>query len=159
MVAVAPAAWAATAVPRQKRIFPSASGMRMESRRDVPPLTMKSVPVSAFSGRPPSEGGLKRGSRQVPVHSGDGSILAPSLVSLKQTRVLWAVPEPSMLVSQRVFQNTSLPLKNARCTPASRALSTFLRCCPDQYSSCPTDTNVLWFRSRAPRRSVSTPLV
>ena len=28
-----------------------------------------------------------------------------------------------MLVSHRVFQNTSLPLKNARLTPASRAAS------------------------------------
>ena len=46
------------------------------------PLTVKIVPVSAFSGRPPSEGGEKRGSRQVPVHSGEGSILAPSCVSL-----------------------------------------------------------------------------
>ena len=33
-----------------------------------------------------------------------------------------------MLFSQRVFQNTSLPLKNARCTPAARAASTFARC-------------------------------
>ena len=42
---------------------------------------------------------------------------------------------PSMLVSQRVFQNISLPLKNARLTPASRAASTLARCWPDQYSS------------------------
>ena len=34
------------------------------------PLTMKSVPVSAFSGLPPSAGGLKRGSRHVPVQVG-----------------------------------------------------------------------------------------
>ena len=33
-----------------------------------------------------------------------------------------------MLGSQRVFQNTSLPLKNARLTPASRAASTLARC-------------------------------
>lgn len=46
------------------------------------PLTVKIVPVSAFSGRPPSDGGLKRGSRQVPVHNGDGSVLASSAVSL-----------------------------------------------------------------------------
>ena len=38
--------------------------------RAVPALTMKIVPVSAFSGRPPSAGGLKRGSRQVPVQVG-----------------------------------------------------------------------------------------
>jgi len=53
--------------------------------------------------------------------------------------VRYGVPEPSMAVSQRVFQNTSLPLKKARFTPASRAASTFARCPPDQYSSCPTD--------------------
>ena len=40
----------------------------------------------------------------------------------------YGVPEPSMLVSQRVFQNTSLPLKKARWTPASRAASTLARC-------------------------------
>ena len=48
-----------------------------------------------------------------------------------------------MLVSQRVFQKISLPLKNARFTPASRAASTFARCAPDQYSSWPTDRNDL----------------
>jgi hypothetical protein len=35
--------------------------------------------------------------------------------------------EPSIAFSQRVFQNDSLPLKNARFTPASRAASTFVR--------------------------------
>ena len=40
-----------------------------------------------------------------------------------------------MLFSQRVFQKTSLPLKKARFTPASRAASTFSRCVLDQYSS------------------------
>ncbi len=49
-----------------------------------------------------------------------------------------------MLGSHRVFQNTSFPLKNARLTPASRAASTFARCCPDQYSSWPTDMKTLW---------------
>ena len=49
-----------------------------------------------------------------------------------------------MLGSQRVFQKTSLPLKNARCTPALRAASTLARCAPDQYSSCPTDKKVRW---------------
>ena len=48
-----------------------------------------------------------------------------------------------MLFSQRVFQKTSLPLKNARLTPASRAASTLARCWPDQYSSWPTDRNTL----------------
>ena len=35
---------------------------------DEPELTMNSWPVSEFSGRPPSPGALKRGSRHVPVH-------------------------------------------------------------------------------------------
>ena len=39
------------------------------SRSSRPSLTMNSWPVSAFSGRPPSAGGLKRGSRQVPVQT------------------------------------------------------------------------------------------
>ena len=52
---------------------------------------------------------------------------------------------------------TSLPLKNARFTPASRAASMFARCAPDQYSSWPTDRKTLWFLMSAPRRSVSTP--
>ena len=45
---------------------------------------MKIVPVRAFSGRPPSAGGLKRGSRQVPVQVGGswGSIFALACVSL-----------------------------------------------------------------------------
>ena len=47
----------------------------MESVR-TSTLTVKSVPVRAFSGRPPSEGGLNRGSRHVPVHAESGSILA-----------------------------------------------------------------------------------
>ena len=65
-----------------------------------------------------------------------------------------------MLVSQRVFQKTSLPLKKAKCTPglALRAASTLARCPPDQYSSWPTDKNTLWLRSSAPERSLSTPV-
>ena len=59
-----------------------------------------------------------------------------------------------MLFWKRVFQNTSLPLKKARLTPASRAASTFARWVPDQYSSCPTDMKTLWLRSRAPPAAV-----
>src|SRR5262245_14574203 len=69
-----------------------------------------------------------------------------------------------MLFSHRVFQKTSLPLKNARLTPAFRAPSTFVRCVFDQYSSWPTlrkifgrfepPTTASW----APNRSVSTPV-
>ncbi len=50
------------AVLRQKRIFPSADGtlmVRLPSSSAPPPLTMKRVPVRAFSGLPPSAGGLK----------------------------------------------------------------------------------------------------
>jgi hypothetical protein len=64
-----------------------------------------------------------------------------------------------MLGSQRVFQYTSLPLKNARCTPASRAASTAGRWPADQYSSCPTDRKKSWRCSSAPRRSMSTLVV
>jgi hypothetical protein len=64
-----------------------------------------------------------------------------------------------MLFSQRVFQKISLPLKNARWTPALRAASTFARCPADQYSSCPTDMKILCCASAAaPLRSVSTPV-
>jgi hypothetical protein len=62
------------------------------------------------------------------------------------------------LFSQRVFQKTSLPLKNARSTPALRAASTFARWVPDQYSSWPTERNPLCSSSSAPRASVSTPV-
>ena len=46
-------------------------------------LTVKSVPVSRFSGSPPPSGGeLNRGSRHVPVHADVGSIFALAHVSL-----------------------------------------------------------------------------
>ena len=61
-----------------------------------------------------------------------------------------------MLGSVRVFQNTSLPLKNARLTPLSRAASTLARCVPDQYSSCPIDMKILWFVSSDPPVDVPT---
>src|SRR6478735_6926073 len=128
------AARVATRVFRQKRILPSAdpTTMLMAQQFDV-----KIVPLSAFSGRPPSAGGLKRGSRQVPVQVGGslGSILALEWVSLYVTSVRWSVVGPYDEFSQRVFQNTSLPLKKARLTPASRAASTLVRWAPDQYSS------------------------
>ena len=93
----------------------------------VPEFTMKMVPVSAFSGRPPSAGGLNLGSRQVPDHSDEGSIFALACVSLYETSVRCGVAGDERLFSQRVFQNTSFPLKNARFTPAARAASTFVR--------------------------------
>src|SRR2546423_971040 len=102
---------------RQKRILPSMAGTMMLV--SIVELTVKIVPVSAFSGRPPSEGGLKRGSRQLPVHAAVGSIFCPGCDSLNVTSVRYGVPDGlladlSMLFSHRVFQNTSLPLKNAR---------------------------------------------
>ena len=49
-------------VLRQNRIWPSACGTWMDRFRlsEPKPLTMKIVPSSAFSGWPPSAGGLKR---------------------------------------------------------------------------------------------------
>src|SRR3954469_12396282 len=110
-VVLALSARLATRVLRQNRILPSAdpTTMLMAQQFDV-----KIVPLSAFSGRPPSAGGLKRGSRQVPVQVGGswGSILASACVSLYVTSVRYGVPAPSMLFSHRVFQKISLPLKN-----------------------------------------------
>src|SRR5262249_61522647 len=85
-------------------------------------LTMNSVPVRAFSGRCPSPGGLNRGSRQVPVQVGGsaGSTGALKWVSLYVTNVRLAVLAPSLLDSQRVFQNISFPLKKERLAPARR---------------------------------------
>ena len=57
----------ATAVLRQKRRGAYLPGTLMS---EVPPLIVKNWPVSAFCGFPPSVGGLKRGSAQVPVHVG-----------------------------------------------------------------------------------------
>ncbi len=70
----------ATPVVRQNRILPSAAGTSIDVV--APSLTMKIVPLSPFSGRPPSAGGENRGSRHVPVHAASGSIFSPSLVSL-----------------------------------------------------------------------------
>ena len=71
----------ATRVPRQKR---SALEAPVTLIWVTQQFTLNDVPVSAFSGRPPSAGGLNRGSRQVPVHVGGscGSILALAWVSL-----------------------------------------------------------------------------
>ena len=60
---------------RQNRIFPSAAGT-LTAALVVQQLTVKMVPERAFSGRPPSAGGLNRGSRHVPVQTGVGSIFA-----------------------------------------------------------------------------------
>ena len=71
---------AATRVFRQNRMAPSAAPTVMFTAQQ---LTLKIVPVSPFSGRPPSVGGLKRLSRQVPVQIGvAGSMIALAAVSL-----------------------------------------------------------------------------
>src|SRR5437879_3551974 len=94
-----------------------------------PELTMNSCPVSALEGLPPSAGGLKRGSIQVPVHDGGslGSWGVSKWESLYVVSVRRGVFDPSALASKRVFQNTSLPEKKARLTPWSRAASTLAR--------------------------------
>ena len=69
----------AIAVFLQNRSLPFSAGTVIAY---VQQLTVKIVPVRPFSGRPPSAGGLKRLSRQVPVHSGLGSIFALACVSL-----------------------------------------------------------------------------
>ena len=87
--------------------------------------------------------------------------MAFACVSLYATSVRYGVAVPSMLVSHRVFQKFSLPLKKPRCTPAARAASTALRCPPDQYSSCPTVMKTFGLAapvSELPYRSVSTPV-
>src|SRR5947207_2174075 len=105
-VTLAPGASAATGVLRQIRRLLYCEGTLMSV---VPLLTTKNWPVTAFSGRPPSPGGLNRGSRQVPVHVAGlcGSTCASKCVSLYETSVRVGVWLASMLGSQRVFQNIS----------------------------------------------------
>src|SRR5689334_16210518 len=76
IVALEPDGRVATLVFRQNRIFPCADGTTIAVVS--PSLTPNICPVSAFCGRPPSAGGLNRGSAQVPVHVGGscGSITA-----------------------------------------------------------------------------------
>jgi len=64
-------------VPQIEEIIVTAQ-KRTQSLQEVP------VAVSAFSGLPPSPGGLNRGSRHVPVHVGGsaGSMTALACVSL-----------------------------------------------------------------------------
>src|SRR5215472_1756392 len=96
----------ATAVLRQKRRFAYCAVI---CGVVVPRLTVKIVPPRAFSGLPPSAGGLKRGSRQVPVHVGgsSGSRTLLSSVSLYTTIVRFEVCEGSRDGSQRTFQKSS----------------------------------------------------
>ena len=80
-VVTCPAASDATAVLRQKRRCEYADGTLIGA---VPRLTEKNVPESELPGRPPSAGGLNRGSCHVPVQVGGsaGSITAFACVSL-----------------------------------------------------------------------------
>src|SRR4029077_14909135 len=74
----------------------------------VPELTVQTGPWTSFSGRPPSAGGLNRGSRHVPVQTGwplassSGSCAAGLdgvSVVLELTSVRYGVLVPSMLGS------------------------------------------------------------
>src|SRR5205823_2195786 len=64
-------------------------------------LTLKMLPVRAFSGPPPPAGGLNRRSRQVPVQVGGsaGPMTAIACVSLYASIVRDGVLAPPMLVS------------------------------------------------------------
>src|SRR4051794_32952961 len=66
-IAFSESANVAIVVFRQNRIRPSAAGTSIDALISKA-FTLKSKPVSEFSGRPPSPGGLNLGSRQVPVH-------------------------------------------------------------------------------------------
>ncbi len=73
----------ATSVWRQNRSALYCDGtLIVRSGADSSLMAPKICPMSGSSGRPPSDGGLKRASRQVPVQAGVGSSLAPSSVSL-----------------------------------------------------------------------------
>ena len=69
----------------------------------------------------------------------------------------FAVLVPSMLDSNLVRQNTSLPLKKARLTPAFFAAVTLSHWAWFQYSSCPEDMKTLWLSSNEPCVVTSTP--
>src|SRR5262245_7637371 len=100
-------------VLRQRRSRPS-SWLTCTGRK-LQQFTANPVPDIAFSGRPPSAGGLKRGSRHDPVHVGGsaGSDGWNPNDSLYVTSVRRDAPEPSIAGSQRVFQKASSPEKNA----------------------------------------------
>src|SRR3954469_26043503 len=82
---------------RQNRSADASAGTTMFGNCPWQHWAVKMVPVSAFSGRPPSAGGLKRGSRHVPVHIDPpaGSILSFAWVSLLETSVRDCVPGPA----------------------------------------------------------------
>src|SRR2546430_14061825 len=103
----------------QKRILPSACGTVMESLRTS--LTRKLVPLKAFSGRPPSAGGLDGEFRHMPVQMGGspGSMALVANVSLYQTSVGNGVLVPSILDAQRAIQKSIVPLKQGNFTPAA----------------------------------------
>src|SRR5256885_17123186 len=97
----------------QKRILPSAWGTVMASLRTE--FTQKTVPVSAFSGRPPSAGGLKRGSRQVPVQVGGsaGSITPSAFVFFLRNQGRYGGVLASVLCFPRGLPETSFARKKA----------------------------------------------
>jgi hypothetical protein len=73
---------ASSPVSRQNRRRPSSADTVRGANTQQ--LAAYSVPVNAFSGRPPSAGGLNRVSRHVPVHVGGsaGSVGVPAVDSL-----------------------------------------------------------------------------
>src|SRR5438067_880457 len=95
-VVAVPGASDATLVLRQKRRRLNSAGTWIAY---VQQSTVYRLPVSAFSGHPPSDGGLNLGSRHVPVHDGSGSIFWFACVSLYDTSVRNGVALPSMLGS------------------------------------------------------------
>src|SRR4026208_825568 len=80
---------------RQNRWVAAAGGTTMLGYCPWQHCTVKMVPVSAFSGRPPPAGRVKRGSRHVPVQVLVGSMSALACVSLYDTSVRNAVAVPS----------------------------------------------------------------
>src|SRR2546426_10497342 len=87
--------------------------------------TVYSEPVSALSGRPPSDGGLNRGSRHVPVQDGSGSIFWLACVSLYETSVRYGVAGASVLRSPPVFPKTLVSPRKPQWPPAGLPASTF----------------------------------
>ena len=122
----------AAAVFRQNRILPSAAGTAISCR-----LIVGTGPVHHEEGSGQAVFRLTAVGRRTEARIAPGSgPLADGVDFRERERFLIADQGPirrvvpSMLFSHRVFQKTSLPLKKARLTPASRAASTFSRWVP-----------------------------
>ena len=65
---------------------------------------------------------------------------------------------PRNAVFPALFSKHQVPAEKTEIYSGGARGSTFVRCCPDQYSSWPTDRKILCEVSAdEPRRSVSTP--